>query len=94
MGGGRHAIIWPLNSSTKINEKIPLGYRWLTIDHFTHNNQPKTGGRNRGECGGKVRREGGVGEMQSDRFWGCGGWKRQSHSAGPANGFNMAVFFF
>ena len=51
-------------------EKIHLGHRRPPIKHFTHNNQPKTGGRDGGEYGGKMRQVGGVGEAQYHRVGG------------------------
>ena len=50
-----------------MKENILLGHRPLPIDHFTHNNQPETGGRD----GWGVWREG----ETSDR---CGGSAIQS----------------
>ena len=37
-----------------MKEKIRLGHRRLPIDHFTHNNQPKTGGRDGGVYEGEA----------------------------------------
>jgi hypothetical protein len=35
--------------------EIHHGLKWLPIDHFTHNNQPKTGGCGEGEYEGEIR---------------------------------------
>ena len=48
----------------KLKDGPGLGHRRLPIEHFTHNNQPKTGGHNGEEYGGKVRRVGGAGEAR------------------------------
>jgi hypothetical protein len=57
---------------TKINErKIHLGHRLLPIDHFTHNNQPKSGGRDGGEYEWEVQQAGGAREARYHRFGGA-----------------------
>jgi hypothetical protein len=42
------------------------GIKWPPIDHFAHNNQPKTGGRDGGEYEGEISR----------------GWNRQENPPG------------
>jgi hypothetical protein len=49
----------PNDEKTKII-KILRGLRWLPINQYTHNNQPKTGGRDGGDYGGEARRVGGA----------------------------------
>jgi hypothetical protein len=51
-----------------MKEKIRLGHSRLPIDHFTHNNQPKTGGRDGEEYEGEAQRAGGIGEAGYHRF--------------------------
>ena len=43
-----------------MKEKIRLGHRWLPVDHFTHNNQPKTEGPDGGEYEREARGAGGT----------------------------------
>ena len=50
--------------------KIHCGLRWPPIDDFTHNNQPKTVGRDRWDYGWMAQRAGGAGEAQYHHFWG------------------------
>jgi hypothetical protein len=44
------------------------GRRRPPIENFTHNNQPKTGSRNRGDNEGEARQAGGAGEARYHRF--------------------------
>jgi hypothetical protein len=45
------------------------GRRRPPIENFTHNNQPKTGGRDGGDYEGEARRAGGAREARYLRFW-------------------------
>jgi hypothetical protein len=44
--------------------KIRRGLKQPPIDQTSHNNQPKTGGRDGGDYGGEARRVGGVGKRR------------------------------
>ena len=55
-------------TKTKKN-KIRRGLRWPPIGKKSHNNQPKTGGRNGGDYGGEARRAGGTGKRDIIVFW-------------------------
>ena len=49
----------------KINENnIHGGVNWPPIGKSTHDNQPKTGSRSRGEHGGDMRRAGRMGDVR------------------------------
>ena len=50
--------------------KIRRGLRWPLIDKKTHNNQPKTGGRDGVDYGGEARQVGGVGKRDTIIFGG------------------------
>ena len=64
-------IIWGVKwSSKKLRDGRGLGHRRLPIDHFTRNNQPKTGGHNGGEYDGEAQQAGGAGEAQYHGFGG------------------------
>ncbi len=70
--GGCHNIVWGINGAAKkIQYEIHHGLNWPPIDHFTHNNQPKTGSRDGGEYEGEIRQAGGGGESMVLSFWGC-----------------------
>ena len=53
----------------KQQNKLRCGLRWPLIGKKTHNNQPKTGSRDRGDYGGETRRAGGVGKRDIIVFW-------------------------
>ena len=55
-------------TKTKKN-KIRRGPRWPPFGKKSHNNQPKTGGRNGGDYGGEARRAGGTGKHDIIVFW-------------------------
>ena len=59
------------NGATKKERWAARGHRRPPIEHFTHNNQPKTGGRDGGEYGGKVRQVGGAGGARYHCFGGA-----------------------
>ena len=50
--------------------KIRRGLEWPPIDKITHNNQPKTGGRNGGDYGGEAQQAEGAGEARYHYFYG------------------------
>jgi hypothetical protein len=52
----------------KLRDGLGLGHRRPPIKNFTHNNQPKTGGRNGGDYEGEVQQAGGTGEAQYHCF--------------------------
>jgi len=54
----------------KQNNKIHRGLKWLPIEKKTHNNQPKTGGRDGGDHLGEARRAGGAGKRDIIVFGG------------------------
>ena len=51
--------------------ELGLGHSQPLIEHFTHNNQPKTGVRDGGEYEGEVGHAGGAGEARCHRFGGA-----------------------
>ena len=64
-----------LNRVTQNNEnKIHGGVNWLPIGGPKHNNQPKTGGHDKGEHGGDMGLAGRVGEVQCHHFVGIVSW--------------------
>jgi hypothetical protein len=50
--------------------KYTVAFEQPMIDNGSHNNQPKTGIRDRGEYGEDVRRSGGTGGSGIPLFWG------------------------
>jgi len=69
-GGDTIQSFGAANGATK-NKKNNLhrGLRLPPINNNTHNNQPKTGGRNGGDYGGDARRAGGTGKHDIIVFW-------------------------
>jgi hypothetical protein len=53
-----------IDQQKNIKYKIHRGLKWPPVDDYQHNNQPKTGSRNRGEHGGDMRRAGRMGDVQ------------------------------
>jgi len=71
MCGGRSSIVWGVEwrrATKKIERWAGPGHRLPPIEHFTHNNQPKTGGRDGGDYEGEARRAGGAVEARYHRF--------------------------
>ncbi len=76
-GGARggtpsHRLGHRIEQQKRNKYKIHRGFKWLLVDDFKRNNQPKTGGRNGKEYGGEVRQAGGVREVQFHCFDGVG----------------------
>ena len=73
MWGGRRIIVWgwQIERQKKKKMKYTVAFGRPPIDNGSHNNQPKTCVRNRGEYGEDVRRSGGTGGSAIPLFWGC-----------------------
>jgi len=76
VGGRAHGETWFHQLGRRIDQqkinkhKIHHGLRQLPINNGSHNNQPKSGSRDGGKYGGKVRQVGRVGEARYHHFGG------------------------
>jgi hypothetical protein len=69
--GGCCIIVWGWQIERQKNKKnqYTVAFGGLPINNGSHNNQPKTGIRNRGEYGEDVRWLGGTGGSATPLFW-------------------------
>ena len=76
MGGGArggtpaHCLGRRIERQKNIYYKIHHSLKWLPVDDFKRNNQPKTGGHEGGEHGGDMRQAGCMGDVRLHRFGG------------------------
>ncbi len=69
--GGHRIIIWGWQiERQKIKMKFTVAFGRPPIDNGSHNNQPKTSVRDRGEYGEDVHWSGGAGGSTIPLFWG------------------------